>query len=169
MDLALRSALGLLFLAAAVHKLRDPRRFRRIVRGYRIVPKPFVGAAAVVIPLAELVSATLLALPAGRSAGLTAVAALLLLYAGAIAVNLARGVRHIECGCGPERTRRPISGGTAARNVALAVIALAALAPVRPRVAAWVDGLGVGAVVAILARPWVAGRAGNVSGSAPVG
>lgn len=155
LDLTVRSALVLLFLAAAVHKLRDLRGFWRILRAYRIVPRALVGAAGVCIALAELLVAGLVAIPATRMAGLVAAATLLGSYAAAVAVNLARGHRHIECGCGGRRTRQPISAGLAAQNVLLALVALATLVPVHPRALGWADGLAVVAAVALFRRLWL--------------
>ena len=57
-DLTLRAALALLFLAAAAHKLRDRAAFRATFADYRIVPDAVSGLAANLVPLAELAVAT---------------------------------------------------------------------------------------------------------------
>ena len=51
--------------------------------------------------------------------------ALLVLYSAAIAINLLRGRRDIECGCGGAATHVPLSGWLLARNAALMATALA--------------------------------------------
>ena len=48
------------------------------------------------------------------------IAALLLgLYAAGIVVNLRRGRRHIDCGCGVGSRAQPISAGLVVRNTVL--------------------------------------------------
>src|SRR5262249_43406760 len=81
---------------------------------------------------------------------------LLGLYAGAIAINLARGRRDIDCGCAGPAARRPISGWLVARNLVLAGIALAGCAPLAPRLLGWIDGFAVVAPTAPLAPCWTA-------------
>jgi hypothetical protein len=127
--------------------------FRAAVAGYRLLPTPFIGPAAVALAGAELVAAALLvASPGWPAAGPLLAAALFLLYAGAIAVNLARGRRDIDCGCAGPGARRPISGWLVARNVALMVIALAAAVPVATpaRALVWIDALTIAGAVATL-------------------
>lgn len=151
-DLTLRAALTLLFLAAAAHKLRDRAAFRATFADYRIVPDAVSGLAAHLVPLAELVVAALLLVPAASSLGKIGGALLLLVYGAAVGVNLARGRRHIDCGCAGPRARRPIGGGIVVRNALLAAAALATLVPVAARPLVWVDALTVsGAVLALTA------------------
>jgi len=148
-DLTLRAALALLLLAAAVHKLRDPGTFRATLAEYRLLPDAVAPAAAGLVIGVELaIAAALLALPAP---GLVATALLLATYALAIGINLARGRRHIDCGCGGPAARQPISGRLVARNLLLAAVALAGLAPIHARPLVWVDALTVVAATAALA------------------
>jgi hypothetical protein len=154
-EATLRAALALLFLAAAAHKLRDRRRFRATLAAYRLLPAALVPVAAALVPGVELAVAAALATPALPAAGPLAAAALLLVYAGAVAVNLARGRRHIDCGCGGPAARRPIGGWLVARNAALAAAALAALAPPRARSLLWIDAVTVLGATAALAVLWV--------------
>jgi hypothetical protein len=149
----LRAALALLFTLAATHKLRDMETFRGAVAGYRLLPAPFIRPAAVALASAELAAAALLvASPGWPAAGPLLAAALFLLYAGAIAVNLAVGRRDIDCGCAGPGARRPISGWLVVRNVALAIVALAAAVPVAspPRALVWIDALTIAGAVATL-------------------
>jgi hypothetical protein len=150
-DLTLRAALSLLLLAAASHKARDLARFRATLADYRLLPGGLVSpGAAVVVGVEAAVAAALLA-PALRAPGLLAAAALLVVYGAAIGINLARGRRHIDCGCAGPAVRRPISGWLVARNAALAALALAGLVPVRPRALVWMDALTVVGGTALLA------------------
>jgi len=148
-DLTLRAALALLLLVAAAHKLRDLPAFRATLADYRLLPDAIVPAAAGLVVGVELAIGTaLLALP---RPGLAAVAVLLAGYALAIAINLARGRHHIDCGCAGPAARQPISGRLVARNLLLATTALAGLAPVQARPLVWVDALTVVGTTGVLA------------------
>src|SRR5438132_646514 len=150
-DVTLRTALALLFFVAASHKLRDLGRFRATLGEYRLLPGGLTPLAAIVVVAVEVAAAGALLVPGARAAGLLAAAALLVLYGAAIAINLARGRRDLDCGCAGPAVRRPISGALVARNAALAVLALAGLLPVRPRTLLWVDALTVAGATAALA------------------
>jgi len=140
---AVRGALAALMLASAVHKLRDLAGFRQAVEDYRLLPASVSPAVALLVPLAEAVAgvATLF----GSGSGLVAAAALLLLYAAAIAINLRRGRRTIDCGClAFGKTGQPIHAGMVLRNALLAMLGLAvAFAGMRDRPMLWVDWLGL--------------------------
>jgi hypothetical protein len=151
LSMTLRAALGLLFLVAAVHKLRDPAAFRVALAAYEIVPDGATAAVALVLPLIELATAAgLLIVPAVLPAAL--VAALLLgVYSAAIAVNLARGRRDLDCGCMGPAARQPIGAGLLVRNAVLVVAAFLCAAPAHVRPLAWLDAFTVVAAVAALA------------------
>jgi len=155
MDATLRALLALLLAGAALRKLAAPAGFRAAVHEYRIVPAAAVGAVSIGLVAAEIVLAVALGVPALRRAALTAVAALLLVYAAAIAINLARG-RAIDCGCGGPAAGRPISGWLVVRNVALATVALAAACPVATRPLVWIDAVTIVAATAGLALLYAA-------------
>jgi len=154
LDLTFRAALALLFAVAALHKVRDPRGFTATLADYRLLPEGIAGAAGMVLVGAEL--AVVAALVIDRRAGLAGAAALLVLYGGAMAVNLARGRRHIDCGCAGPAARRSIGGPLVARNAILATLALAALLPVVPRQLLWIDGITIAAATVALAACWAA-------------
>src|SRR5262249_26793938 len=97
-DIALRPSLALLFPAAALDKVRDLRRFRATVAAYRLVPVALADPLAVAVVGVEVAVATALVFPHARDAGLAGAACLLVLYAGAVGVNVARGRRDLECG-----------------------------------------------------------------------
>jgi hypothetical protein len=156
-DLTLRAALGLLFLAAAAHKLRDGARFRAVLDGYRLLPPPLVPAAHPAVVAAELLVGAMLVATGARAAGLAAAGAVLLVYGGAIAANLVRGRRHIDCGCLGAAGREALSWGLVVRNGTLALAALAAAArPPDPRPLVWVDAVTVGGAVVVAAALYAA-------------
>src|ERR1700730_18527204 len=131
----LAGAFALLFVSAALHKLRSLQRFAEVFRAYRLLPD---GVA----PLAWLVPAL----------ELTVGVALLVAYAAAIAINLQRGRRDLACGCGGPHERRPIAAWMVWRNLLLAGLLGAMLLPwsARPMAAADAVTIGAGTVVAAL-------------------
>lgn len=155
-DLTLRTALALLFAVAAGHKLGDLRRFRATLDAYRLLPASLLSMVASGLPGVEAGVACALVVPRLRAAALLASAALLLVYAAAIGVNLARGRRDIDCGCAGPGVRRPIGEWLVARNVAVAAVALVACVPVASRPLTWVDAITVAGGVAVAAAAWSA-------------
>jgi len=94
--LLVRAVLAALFATAAITKLRDRRRFDGIVLDYRLLPPRTALRLAAPLPWLELLLA--IGLLAGISLAGFAAALLLSLYGAAMAINLARGRRLIDCG-----------------------------------------------------------------------
>ncbi|HEY8494031.1 MAG TPA: MauE/DoxX family redox-associated membrane protein [Myxococcota bacterium] len=155
--LVLRGALALLLAGAAAHKLRDLHAFRVALGDYRLVPWALTGLLAPGLVAAELSIAALLVSPAARPFGFAAAAALLALYGLAIAVNLARGRRDLDCGCFGPGVHVGLGGGLLARNALLVAAALAGLAPVAPRPLGALDAATVAAALLFLAVAHAAG------------
>ena len=90
--------LGGFFLAAAYPKLADPPGFAEALQGYALLPAAALAPLALLLPWVEaLAGLALLTGIARRSAALLALA-LLLVFTGALTLNLAR--RHpVDCGC----------------------------------------------------------------------
>lgn len=141
------ACLALLFASAALHKLRELGRFTEVLHAYRVLPAGAEGLAPLV-PVLELAVAVGLFTPARAPAALAGVA-LLLGYTGAIAVNLARGRRDLDCGCGASDATRPIAPWMVARNLILALLLAATLASWGLRPLAPTDALTVGAGLAV--------------------
>lgn len=163
---SLRIGLGLLFGAAALHKLSDLRRFEAVVTAYELVPRAFAGALARLFPTVEVAIAAALLAPGLRRFAALGAAALLLVYTLAISVSLARGRRDIECGCFGARTRVPLSGALVARNVLLLAASSTLFLAVDERSLVWVDGMTVSATVAALALLWASGQQLSITGPA---
>jgi hypothetical protein len=158
-EFVLRGGLALLFLATALHKLRDLDAFRAAVIGYALVPERLVDAIAVALASGEAATGAALLAPASfglRAGALAAAASLLVLYGVAIAVNLARGRRDIDCGCAGPAARQPLSEWLVARNALLAAMALVCLGGATSRPLVWIDALTVSGGVALLAALWLA-------------
>ncbi len=144
--LALRAGLALLFAAAAAQKLRDFAAFRAALGGYRLAPERTLGILAGALIAAEVATASALAF--SESGGLAAVA-LLALYTAAIALNLARGRREIDCGCfGPAR-RQPLSLALVVRNAGWIALGLVCALPSGSRPLVVLDALTITALVAL--------------------
>lgn len=132
-------ALALVLLAAAWHKLSEPDVFAGSLAAYRLLPQALVGPLARAFPLLEAVLAVGILVPATRAFALFGVAALVLLYAAAMAINLLRGRHDIDCGCGG--AAHPLSWGLVVRNFVLAAAALVASRPTLERSMNWIDAL----------------------------
>jgi hypothetical protein len=143
-------SLGLLLAAAAVHKLREPARFRAALAGYRLLPEAALGAVGVVVIGTELAAAAMVVLPAARPLGGALVAALMAAYGAAIAVNLLRGRTRIDCGCLGFGKSERIAWWMVGRNAALAVAALAARLPAGARPLEALDWLTVAGTVMVV-------------------
>jgi hypothetical protein len=153
--LAVRGGLALLFASAALHKLRGRAAFTGVLAAYRVLPAPLVAAAAVAVAAAELLVAAALAI--GSALGPVGAVGLLATYSFAIGVNLARGRRTIDCGCGALGARQPISEWLLARNALLAGAALVLVpAPVAARALSWIDLVSIAGAVAVAALVWTA-------------
>jgi len=150
------TALALLFASAALAKLRDRERFAAILGAYQVLPSGLVRPAAVLLPFIELAAALGLFVTQVRLVALAAAAGLLFIYASAIALNLARGRRDIDCGCEGFGRRRPIAGWMLVRNGFLIAIALVAAAPPVPRVLQLVDVLTIAGGLAAFVLIYVA-------------
>lgn len=152
----LLSALALLFLVAAAHKLRAPSAFRDQLANYRLVPKCATHATAAAVVAGELTTGLAFLAPALRLAASSAALVLLFGYSFAIALNLVRGRRDIDCGCSGPALRQPLTPWLLVRNAVLIGIAAVCLAPVRGRTLIWVDTVTVLGGVSVLAALYAA-------------
>jgi hypothetical protein len=109
-----------LFGAAAAHKLRAIGEFAQTLAQYQLLPAVFIGVAGPAFGLMELAICLGLPWPALRPVGAVAGVALLLMYSAAITINLARGRRDLDCGCGGFGRRTPIGSWMVVRNLSLA-------------------------------------------------
>jgi len=90
--------LGAVFLAAALPKIADPPGFAEALHAYHLLPDAALAPIALALPWLELwIALALITGLARRSAALIALA-LLLIFMGALALNLARG-NPVDCGC----------------------------------------------------------------------
>jgi hypothetical protein len=137
------ASVALLFASAAVHKLRDMRRFDEIFTAYGLAPMNIGMRISWIVPILELSVAAALAVKISRPYAGALGIILLLGYAIAIAVNLRRGHRDLACGCGGPDERRTIAAWMVWRNVLLALAAAAIFAPWTARQLSPTDGITV--------------------------
>jgi uncharacterized membrane protein YphA (DoxX/SURF4 family) len=154
-DLTLRACLALLFVAAGWHKARDVAGFRRIMGAYRMLPASMLPVAALAAIGAELLVAIAILWPRFQAIGAAGMVIILALYSAAIAINLARGRRDIDCGCGGAAEQR-LSASLVVRNLILMGAAVATLTPIATRPLIWLDWLTLFGAVAVLAASWAA-------------
>lgn len=142
---------GGVFALAGVDKLRHRALVAGVIANYRLLPAPLVDPVAGVLPWIEcglgfgLIASGISGFAPLRWLALPA-AALLLLFAAAMAINIARGRRHIDCGCGHGALRQQLAPALVVRNVllALAVMIHAIAPPAEASVAGAVLALAAG-------------------------
>jgi uncharacterized membrane protein YphA (DoxX/SURF4 family) len=120
--LTCRFVLAFVFLLASIPKLRARDDFHRAVRNYRLLPERLNEPVSTWLPRLEFSVALALLLGIGTSVVAAVAGALLVAFAGAVSINLARG-RRIDCGCANAPSPRTIGWGLVARDLALAGMA----------------------------------------------
>ena len=154
--LVITLSVALLLASAGWHQLRAHAEFQSTVVAYRLLPAALSARLAWCVPAGELAIAVLLVTPRSRSAACLAGAGLLLSYAGAIALNLQRGRRDLDCGCGGPLERRPIAAWMVGRNILLAAALGFAALPCSPRPLVLVDAVTLIGGVSVAALLYLA-------------
>lgn len=143
---------GVVFASAIFGKLRDWQAFTGIVANYRLLPTGWAPTGSALVVAAE--GFVVAAMAVGPLVPLGALAAIVLLlgFGGAMAINLARGLRDIDCGCFQGSARQPLSVPLVVRNGVLALLIVPALGGQAPldQPLALIDGVLGGVAVAIL-------------------
>lgn len=121
--LAARTCLGLVFVTAALQKLRHLSMLEGVVANYRLLPPELSRWVARLLPWAEFGVGGWLLSGLAPSSSAAAGSLLLLAFAAAMAVNLRRGRTDIDCGCGGSILRQRLSWALVGRNLALALAA----------------------------------------------
>jgi uncharacterized membrane protein YphA (DoxX/SURF4 family) len=128
-----RIVLASVFAVAGLAKLANADRTRATMEGFG-VPGGITNGAAVALPVAELAIAAALIAPPTAFAGALAASALLILFTGAILLNLSRGQRP-DCNCFGQIAASPIGPLTLVRNGVLTGLGILVVAA-GPRAAA---------------------------------
>jgi hypothetical protein len=150
----IRVSLAALFATAAFHKARDLRGFATTLRNYRLLPSSLSFTAAVLIVAAEIAITAALLAPAPSAFGPVAAGLLLIVYCVAIAVNLLRGRRDVDCGCLGPAHRQPISEWLLLRNGVAAIAAFLAGFPPATRLLLWTDIFSIATAALTFALIW---------------
>jgi hypothetical protein len=147
---AVQLAVGAVFVASFVPKVRHPRRFAAIVADYELLPRRAAAALAWPVIALEGILAVAFLTGWGMTAALVVGAGLVATFVAATWINLRRG-REIACGCFGRSDER-ISQRSLARQ-GLLLAGLAALAAM----------VATGQASAITPG-WLDGRNGEVGG-----
>ena len=123
-------AIALVFVAAALGKISDPAAFAKQIHYFRLVPSGLENTVAIMLPWIELVAALALLLRASPRSGAFVTAGLMVLFVAVVAAALARGL-DIECGCFGTSDASRVGTAKLAENMGL--LALAAIASLKPR------------------------------------
>jgi len=147
---------AVVFFAAGVAKIRSIDTLEGVIQNFKVLPARLSRPFALVLPPIEIVVAAALALPATRIYGAATATVLLVIFTVAIALNLARGRREIDCGCFSSELKQNLSCWLVARNLLLIVcsagltITAAGWAHTSPSWVAWLLGaLSVGFAIFI--------------------
>jgi hypothetical protein len=159
-------AVALLFAVAGIDKLRHRDLLPGVIANYRLLPDALVAPAAALLPGVELLVAAGLLLGFAPLAPMVAIA-LLLVFAAAMAINIGRGRRHIDCGCGHAGLHQQLGWSQVARNLVLAMALLPALAAGRADLGMADAALGAAAGVALYLLLLMFSALGALAASAP--
>lgn len=143
---SLAAALAIILLTGAWQKLRDPVLFAAAVENYRLLPESLVAVVARLLPWWEAAAGALLLLPDWRPLGATLAITLLLTVTAAVAINVLRGHREIDCGCGGLTAQvgdQTLNWGLVVRNLLMIAAGLLTLAGEVARETVWIDYLSV--------------------------
>jgi uncharacterized membrane protein YphA (DoxX/SURF4 family) len=121
--MAIRILLALVFFTAGIGKARDLTALQGVVANYRLLPDLAVKPFAFCLPVAEILVAMALVMGISPIGELTA-AAMLTLFAVAMAINIRRGQRRIDCGCFRSAFRQDLSWMLVVRNTVLTLLIL---------------------------------------------
>ena len=135
--------LSYVFIVAGWHKCKAPAEFATTLANYKILPEGLARQGIYLVPVAEIMTGVALLIPATARLAAFSAGALLCIYIGAIGVNLLRGRRNIDCGCGGPAQKQSISEWMIVRNGLLLFLACVAASRILPRPLLWFDWLTI--------------------------
>jgi len=97
-NFALRLAVGITFVYAAVDKIIHPDQFARIIYNYHQVPGQLINIFALFLPWVELITGVLVIVGYWEKAATVMIGGMLVMFIIALSMALVKGV-NIECGC----------------------------------------------------------------------
>ena len=135
--------LALVFGVAAAGKFASWAELEGVVLNYRIAPRWMAPLIARALPPVEALVALGLLVPETRVPSAWVCLTMLVVFAAAMAVNIARGRTDIDCGCFRSSLRQNLSWWLVLRNAILAVGAMVCLAVPGERALGWADNFVV--------------------------
>ncbi|MDE0512087.1 MAG: methylamine utilization protein MauE [Gammaproteobacteria bacterium] len=135
--------LSYVFVMAGLHKCRAPAEFATTLANYKILPEGLARQGVYLVPVAEIMTGVALLIPATARLAAFSAGALLCAYIAAIGINLLRGRRNIDCGCGGPAQKQTISEWMIVRNGLLLGLAFITVCQVDPRALLWFDWLTI--------------------------
>ena len=135
--------LSYVFVMAGLHKCRAPAEFAATLANYRILPESLARQGVYLVPVAEIMTGAALLFPATARLAAFLAGGLLCIYVAAIGINLLRGRRNIDCGCGGPAQKQTISEWMIVRNGLLLGLAFIAGSQIEARALLWLDWLTI--------------------------
>ena len=133
--------LSYVFVLAGLRKCRAPTEFADTLANYRILPPGLTRQGVFLIPAAEIITGIALLIPVIVQLAALVAATLLCIYIAAIGINLLRGRRNIDCGCGGPAQKQRLSEWMLVRNGLLLFLAVIAAGQAQLRTLLWFDWL----------------------------
>jgi uncharacterized membrane protein YphA (DoxX/SURF4 family) len=121
--LALRVALGAVFIAAGALKIGHADVFASEIAGFQLLPLPLIAPLALLLPFVEVLLGAYLVVGLFTRAAAGFAAFQLAVFTAAIASAVVRGL-HASCGCFGPADQTTTSWGEVARDGALVLVAL---------------------------------------------
>jgi hypothetical protein len=87
-----------MFIWASIDKILHPNSFAMVIKDYQILPLAVVNFFAVILPYVELILGTMLVSGVWLQGAGLLTTVLLVIFWGALAFNVARGL-DVHCGC----------------------------------------------------------------------
>ncbi len=130
--LGCRLVLGAVFVYASWDKIQHPAAFAKQVYNYQMLPVMASNLFAIALPWMELLAGVALIIGVFKGESSLLLSVLLVLFIGAISVNLYRGV-NLDCGCfsTAEGEGRSIGMHTVTQDVGLLAAGLVVLRAAR--------------------------------------
>lgn len=150
--LAVKCMIALVLITAGVGKIQHWAEFLGVVANYRLLPGSLVKAVGYALPPVEIALGVSLFIPPLSPWTSLCVGALLIAFAAAMAINIARGRRHIDCGCFQSALKQSLSWTLVVRNVVLTfLIVISGLMPeTLLRAASAVEAVATGTILFIV-------------------
>jgi uncharacterized membrane protein YphA (DoxX/SURF4 family) len=118
-----RLVLGAIFIVAGVSKIGHAIEFATQIAAFRLVPQPLIAPMAIALPFLEVLLGGYLVLGLFTRVSAWIAAVLLLVFDGAIASAVVRGL-SVSCGCFGPNDATVTSWGEVARDAVFVLLAV---------------------------------------------